>query len=75
MMICPNCNRLYIPEFIESNHFAKTDNSWYQIYQECADCLLILVGIYEFDISAFESESKKGTEKMKFLKHECLIER
>ena len=26
-MKCPNCNGLYIPRFIESNHCPKKDNS------------------------------------------------
>jgi hypothetical protein len=69
-MECPNCNGSYIPEFIESNHFTKMDNSWYKLYhQECANCHLIIVGIYEFKLSEFEPDSKGRIKKLKFLKY------
>ena len=69
-MKCLNCNGLYDTEFIESNHYPKKDNSWYRLYhQECGYCHLIIVGIYELNLSEFESESEGRIKKLRFLKY------
>ncbi len=69
-MYCLNCNGLYVPNFIESNHYSKQDNSYYKLcHQECTFCHLIMIGIYEFNLGEYQTDSKKRMEKIKFLKH------